>query len=104
MRTELRLAIVNCAVPADVSRDPLGFETRSLPALTRSYRCRFAFYVARPTRSIHQNRVAGFPRSMRKVRTTSRRKVFSRKPLTFETRTTRWLRRETKCSFALPLT
>jgi hypothetical protein len=37
----------------------LGFETRSLPTLTRSYPRHFTFYVARPTRSIHQNRVAG---------------------------------------------
>jgi hypothetical protein len=28
------------------------FETRSLPALTRSYPCRFTFYVAHPVRSI----------------------------------------------------
>jgi len=38
---------------------PLGFETRSLPTLIRSYPRRFAFYVAPPTRSIHQSRVAG---------------------------------------------
>jgi len=30
----------------------LAFETRSLPTLTRSYPRRFAFYVARPARSI----------------------------------------------------
>src|SRR6266481_10112077 len=29
-----------------------AFETRSLPTLTRSYPRRFAFYVARPARSI----------------------------------------------------
>src|SRR6266550_1293706 len=32
----------------------LWFETRSLPALTRSYPRHFTFYVACPTRSIHQ--------------------------------------------------
>jgi hypothetical protein len=30
-----------------------AFETRSLPALTRSYPRHFAFYVAHPIRSIH---------------------------------------------------
>src|SRR5580765_6421957 len=44
---------------------PTGFETRLLPTLTRSYPRRFTFYVARPTRSIHQNRGAGFPRPTR---------------------------------------
>ena len=32
--------------------DRSAFETRSLPALTRSYPCRFTFYVAHPARSI----------------------------------------------------
>src|SRR2546430_10845432 len=80
---------------------PLGFETRSLPALTRSYPRHFTFYVARPARSIHQNRVAGFPSAIRVFALAhmpsqgvspisldrqpavaiSHRKVFSRKPL-----------------------
>ena len=33
---------------------PRPIETRSLPTLTRSYPCRFTFYVARPTRSIRK--------------------------------------------------
>ena len=37
-------------------RANLGFETRSLPTLTRSYPRHLTFYVARPTRSIHQDR------------------------------------------------
>ena len=32
--------------------DRSAFETPSLPALTRSYPCRFTFYVAHPIRSI----------------------------------------------------
>jgi hypothetical protein len=32
--------------------DRSAFETRSLPALTRSYPRRFTFYVAHPIRSI----------------------------------------------------
>ena len=43
---------------------PLGFETRSQPTLTRSCPRRFAFYVARPTRSIRKKLAA----SRRKVR------------------------------------
>ena len=31
-----------------------SFETRLLPTLTRSYPCRFTFYVAHPIRSIHE--------------------------------------------------
>ncbi len=65
---------VNSSVPATREADSfpysadfrrLGFETRSQPMLTRSYPCRFTFYLARPMRSIHQNRVAGFPRPIR---------------------------------------
>ena len=32
-----------------------GFETRLLPTLTRSYPCRFTFYVADPVSSIDQS-------------------------------------------------
>jgi len=39
------------------------------------------FYVAHPTRSIHQNRVAGFPRPNRKKIAASRRKVRACEPL-----------------------
>jgi hypothetical protein len=72
--------------------EKLGFETRSQPAhsllpsslyldhshclvlapatlaalpSTRAIPDRDVFYVARPTRSIHRNRVAGFPRPTR---------------------------------------
>jgi hypothetical protein len=37
-----------------------AFETRSLPTLTRSYPRRFAFYVARPARSIQLFSVSAF--------------------------------------------
>jgi hypothetical protein len=43
---------------------PRSIETRSLLTLTRVYPRRFTFYVARPTRSIHQ----WFTTSRRKVR------------------------------------
>jgi hypothetical protein len=59
----------------------LGFETRSLPTLAHSCPRRFTFYVARPTRSIHQNRVVGFPRLTRQELATSRRKVRACEPL-----------------------
>jgi hypothetical protein len=44
--------------------------------LTRSYPRHFTFYLARPTRSIHQNLVAGFPSAIRTFGLAhSRRKV-----------------------------
>ncbi len=51
--------------------------------LTRSYPRHFAFYVARPTRSIHQNQDAAFPIAIRVFALAhSRRRVRAREPLT----------------------
>ena len=41
-------------VTGHVARPSRSIETRSLPTLTRSYPCRFTFYVALPGRSIHR--------------------------------------------------
>ncbi len=41
--------------PASKQRSQKGFETRLLPTLTRSYPCRFTFYVADPISSIDQS-------------------------------------------------
>jgi len=38
--------------PFYVAHSIRSIETRSLPALTRSYPCHFTFYVAHPIRSI----------------------------------------------------
>jgi hypothetical protein len=46
---------------------PRPIETLSLPTLTRSYPCRFTFYVARPTRSIRKKQCSRPPENSNSV-------------------------------------
>jgi hypothetical protein len=59
LRVMVGIVFILCSNDAANIAGALGFENSFAAQLTRSYPRHFTFYVARPTRSIHQNRVAG---------------------------------------------